>query len=150
MLTAGGKLDLRSGGPSDDLDSLGSVRRTVYGRVSRERSPDVYRLFDLPDPKTHGEKRDPTTTPVQQLYFLNSPFVRQTAAALAKEAAGGGKADPEAVARVMFRRALLRDPGRDELRLALELTRPTAGTGPPVWESLAQVLLTCNEFLFLN
>ena len=149
MLQVSGQLDLRAGGPSDDLDRPASVRRTVYGRVSRQRPPDVHRLFDLPDPNTHGEKRGQTTTPVQQLYFLNSPFVRQAAAALVKQATAADL-PPPGVIDAMFRRVLLRDPTADEAARAWRLVEPTDVGDAPAWESLAQVLLASNEFLFLN
>jgi hypothetical protein len=147
MLQVSGQLSLAGGGPSDNLDSPKSVRRTVYGSVSRQRPSDVHRLFDLPDPKGHGEKREVTTTPLQQLYFLNSPFVRQAAAALAKVAAGKSAEDGT---RGLFRRALLRDPTSDELKTARELIRPAREGGPPAWELLAQALLASHEFLYLN
>jgi hypothetical protein len=144
-----GRLNLDGGGPSDDLDRAGSVRRTVYGKVSRQRPADIHRLFDLPDPKAHGEKREATTTPLQQLYFLNSPFVRDSAAALAKKVAAADRSD-EDVVRELFRRTLLRDPTADELDTALRLVEPARAGDPPAWGLLAQVLLASNEFLFLN
>ncbi len=56
ILQVSGQLNLAGGGPSDNLDGLRSVRRTVYGKVSRERPADIHRLFDLPDPRaTRGE-----------------------------------------------------------------------------------------------
>lgn len=146
-LQVSGQLNLGGGGPSDDLDNLRSVRRTVYGRVSRQRPSDIHRLFDLPDPKAHGEKREPTTTPVQQLYFLNSPFVRQAASQLAKAVAGKSAEDG---AKSLFRRVLLRDPTPDELKTALKLVQTAREGAPPAWELLAQALLASNEFLFLN
>jgi hypothetical protein len=146
-LQVSGQLNLVGGGPSDNLDSPRSLRRTVYGRVSRERPSDIHRLFDLPDPKAHGEKREATTTPIQQLYFLNSPFVRQAAAALAKTAAGKSAEDGT---KALFRRVLLRDPTADELDTALGLIRPAREDDPPAWALLAQVLLSSNEFLYLN
>ncbi len=148
VLQVSGQLNLAGGGPSDNLDSPRSVRRTVYGKVSRERPADIHRLFDLPDPRGHGEKREATTTPVQQLYFLNSPFVRQSAAALAR-ATTAGRAGEDA-ANALFRRVLLRDPTADELETAMRLVRPAREGGPPAWELLAQALLASNEFLFLN
>jgi hypothetical protein len=148
VLAVSGRLDLRGGGPSDDLDRPNSVRRTVYGVVSRQRLPDVYRLFDLPDPKFHGEKRDHTTTPVQQLYFLNSPFVRQSAAAVVTAVVRPQDSAREVV-RAMYRRVLLRDPTRPETEAAVRLARADED-GEPAWELLAQVLLASNEFLFLN
>ncbi|MDY3554375.1 PSD1 and planctomycete cytochrome C domain-containing protein [Gemmata sp. JC717] len=147
ILQVSGQLSLSGGGPSDNLDDLRSVRRTVFGRVSRERPSDVHRLFDLPDPKTHGEKREATTTPVQQLYFLNSPFVRQAAKQLAK--AADGKPADEGV-RALFRKVLLRDPNPDELGTARGLVRPARAGDAPAWALLAQALLASNEFLYLN
>jgi hypothetical protein len=147
-LHVSGRLDLDGGGPSDDLDSTRSVRRTVYGKVSRQRPSDLHRLFDLPDPKSHGEKREATTTPVQQLYFLNSPFVSRSAAALAKFT--DQDSSEEDGVRTLFRRTLLRDPTTDEIEAALRLVRPAKDGDPPAWALLAQVLLASNEFLFLN
>ncbi|WP_246173562.1 PSD1 and planctomycete cytochrome C domain-containing protein [Limnoglobus roseus] len=150
-LQVSGQLSLAGGGPSDNLDSPRNTRRTVYGKVSRERPADIHKLFDLPDPRGHGEKRETTTTPVQQLYFLNSPFVRQSASAVAKASAttSTGQSDEDR-AKAIFRRVLLRDPTADELATALNLVRPTKDGDPPAWELLAQTLLASNEFLFLN
>ena len=148
ILQVSGQLDPSGGGPSDNLDGPRTVRRTVYGKVSRERPADIHRLFDLPDPRGHGEKREATTTPVQQLYFLNSPFVRQAATALAKATTTGQTA--EGGAKSLFRRVLLRNPTADELETAMKLVHPAPEGGPPAWELLAQALLASNEFLFLN
>ncbi|HEY2909254.1 MAG TPA: PSD1 and planctomycete cytochrome C domain-containing protein [Gemmataceae bacterium] len=148
MLQVSGRLDLAGGGPSDDLDRGRGYRRTVYGKVSRQRPSDIHRLFDLPDPKAHGEKREVTTTPLQQLYFLNSPFVRQMSASLARTAVDGKKGE-DAVA-ALFRKALLRDPTSDEMRTASELVKPKRPGDSPAWELLAQALLVSNEFLFLE
>ncbi|HVL15264.1 MAG TPA: PSD1 and planctomycete cytochrome C domain-containing protein [Gemmata sp.] len=147
MLQVSGRLDLAGGGPSDNLDSPRSVRRTVYGKVSRERPADVHRLFDLPDPRAHGEKREATTTPVQQLYFLNSPFVRQSAEALARTVAGKSVEDGT---KALFRRVLLRDPTSDESKTAAKLIEPAKAGDQPAWTLLAQALLASNEFLYLN
>ena len=149
MLLVSGRLDLRAGGPSDDLDDADGARRTVYGKVSRQRPPDVHRLFDLPDPKAHGEKREPSTTPPQQLYFLNSPFVRKCSEGAAKAAVANG-ATPDEVGRALYRRVLARDPRSGELAAAVRLAAPPGGKGAPAWELVAQVLLASNEFVFLN
>ncbi|QDU23653.1 PSD1 and planctomycete cytochrome C domain-containing protein [Urbifossiella limnaea] len=144
MLQVSGRLDLRGGGPSDDLDGPFAVRRTVYGKVSRQRAADVHRLFDLPDPKAHGERREPTVTPLQQLYFLNSPFVRGAAVGVARLAARDASS-PRDVMRQLYRRVLLRGPTAAETAAGLAL----AGE-PAAWDVLAQALLVSNEFLFLD
>ena len=72
---------------------------------------------------------------------MNSPFMLQTAAALAQRAAAGS--DEERVDR-LYRIALGRPPSRDELALATEFARSNA------WPRLAQTLLMTNEFMFID
>ncbi len=147
-LQVSGQLNLAGGGPSENLDDLRSKHRTVFGKVSRERPADIHRLFDLPDPRGHGEKREVTTTPVQQLYFLNSPFVRQASVKLANSASEGRTGEDVAIE--LFRRVLLREPTTAELATAMRLVQPMNEGSTPAWELLAQTLLASNEFLFLN
>src|SRR5262249_10566683 len=88
VLSGGGSLDGRLGGASGDLSKPDNVRRTLYGTVKRRELDDVLRLHDFPDPTTHSAARTPTTTPLQQLFVLNSPFMRQQAQALARRLDG--------------------------------------------------------------
>ena len=82
-----GRLDQSIGGPPLALDSPGNLRRTIYGQVNRYDLADMLRLFDFPDPLAHSPGRDPTTTPLQQLFVLNSDFLQQQAAALSQRVA---------------------------------------------------------------
>jgi hypothetical protein len=135
MLRAAGTLDDQMYGPSEDLDRAASVRRTVYGRVSRSRLSNVLKLYDFPDPAQTSPGRDQTTTSLQQLFVMNSAFIRQQAAALAKTS--------EDDVRTLYRKALSRDPSQKELDLAAEYL--TTGT----LEQYAQILLSTNEEIFL-
>src|SRR6185369_10711359 len=64
-----------------DLD--GSLHRSVYLPVLRDRLPDVLDLFDFGDPSLVNGDRDTTNVPVQALYLMNSPFVQARAKGLA-------------------------------------------------------------------
>ncbi len=64
-----------------DLD--GSVHRSVYLPVIRDRLPDVLDLFDFAEPKLVTGDRETTNVPIQALYLLNSPFVLDRAASFA-------------------------------------------------------------------
>ena len=68
-----------------DLD--GSVHRSVYLPVIRDRLPDALELFDFAEPSLVSGRRDTTNVPVQALYLMNSPFVQKQAAALASRLA---------------------------------------------------------------
>lgn len=65
-----------------DLD--GSLHRTVYLPVLRDRLPDVLDLFDFADPSRVTGDRETTNTPTQAHYLMNSSFVEQRAAAMAQ------------------------------------------------------------------
>jgi len=149
ILQVTGTLDRTAGGPSEDLEQPSSRRRTIYGRVSRQRGPDIHRLFDFPDANRHGEARTPTTTPLQQLYFLNSPFVQGQADTLAGLVPA--EAAPEEGVRTLFRRILLRNPRPDEIRLSVGLLGDAGASDRRArWRMLAQSLLSSNEFLFVD
>jgi hypothetical protein len=127
-------------GPSADLDAVGNLRRTVYGKVSRARLHTVFGLYDLPDPNQHSPGRDVTVTPLQQLFVLNSSFLQDQAAALARLVKSGP--DERAVVRDLYRRVLAREPDAAEVDLALTYLR---GNSVPLF---AQALLATNEFIF--
>lgn len=65
-----------------DLD--GSLHRSVYLPVIRDRLPDVLELFDFAEPSMVTGERETTNVPVQALYLMNSSFVQDRAKALAQ------------------------------------------------------------------
>jgi hypothetical protein len=133
-------LDERMFGPSENVDSEQSVRRTVYGRVSRSRLSDLLRIYDFPDPAQTAPERDSTTSSLQQLFVMNSPFMHETAAAIVKSIAAD--LDGAAQVRALYRRVLARDPEASELDLAQSyLSKGTL-------EQYARILLSVNEEIF--
>ncbi len=140
ILRASGNLDETMYGPSGDVDDAAYNRRTVYGRVARGRLSNVLGLYDFPDPTQTSPGRDLTTTSLQQLFVLNSPFLHQQAEALAGQVAE--ESDNPARIRALFRKILSRDPTPEELDAAL--TYLSKGTVA----QYAQVLLSTNEEIF--
>ena len=72
ILQASGELDLTMGGPSQDIDGTEPARRTVYSKISRGQLHSLLQLYDFPDASQHAPSRQFTTTPLQQLFVLNS------------------------------------------------------------------------------
>ena len=139
LLFVAGNLDLQMGGPPVPL-AEDNHRRTVYGFVSRRKLDPMLTLFDFPNPNTTSEQRVVTSTPLQRLYMINSSFVEDQAAALAKGLTGN---DPERVGRI-YRVLFARRPTSRELGLALAFLQKNT------WKEYARVLLNSNEFLFVN
>ncbi len=140
LLQAAGLLKLEMYGPSLDLDALDNERRTVYGRVNRGRTSDILRLYDFPNPFQTSPARNLTITPLQELFVLNSPFIKQLSAALTK--AVETESDNHARITQLYRKVLARNPNAEESKAAL--TYLSAAT----IEQFAQVLLATNEEVF--
>jgi hypothetical protein len=151
ILAAAGVLDLQVGGPAVEIASGDNVRRTVYGRIDRYELNDMLRLYDFPDPLGHSPRREPTTTPLQQLFVLNSPFLQQQAEHLAKRVQ---QDCPDDVAAQIERAYLLlfgRTPTSEELQLGREFLSSGVAEDPrEAWTRYAQVLLGSNEFFFVD
>ncbi len=152
MLAVTGLLDGRPGGAAQELSSVDNHRRTLYGLVKRRDLDDLLRLYDFPDATVHSPGRVPTTTPLQQLFVLNSDFIAAQAAALFARLKSEGVDDAERVRRAY--QLLFGRPATDgQVQVALEYLA-TGGDDPAArehsWRQYAQVLLGSNEFMFVD
>jgi mono/diheme cytochrome c family protein len=139
LLDVAGNLDLQMGGPPGQLNDK-NRRRTVYGFVSRRKLDPMLALFDFPNPNNSSEQRVVTNVPLQRLFMMNSGFVEQQAAGLAKRLTGD---DGERV-RQAYRLLYGRPPSPEEVQLAVAFVRKSN------WNEYARVLLNSNEFEWVN
>src|SRR5215831_1668475 len=156
ILFVAGDLDLKEmGGPSKDF-GLENTRRTVYCKVSRFRLNNYLQVFDFPNPSFTAEQRFSTNVPVQRLYFMNNDFVYEQAEKLAKRVFAKGSDEARIVEayRVLYGRA----PSKQEVEIGLQFLRTTPEkpgnniSGEPItaWKEYARVLLSANEFEFVD
>jgi mono/diheme cytochrome c family protein len=155
MLAAAGTLDPTLGGSSGDLNSPDYRRRTSYGAISRHDLNPLLRLFDFPDPNVTSDARPVTTVPLQQLFVLNSEFMVRNAKALAARLQAA-KPDDAGRIRLAFLRLYGRPPTGHETDLGLAFLADESraagldGIKLSRWEQYAQVLLSANEFLYVD
>jgi hypothetical protein len=140
MLSVSGELDRKLGGPSQPLDAK-FLRRTLYAKTSRFQQDETLSLFDLPAAAVTCEQRVVTNVPLQKLYFLNSDQVALRAAALAKRIQ---KRDKSSAVAQAYRLLFQREPSDAESQAALGFL--SKGT----WPQYAQVLLSSNEFAYVD
>jgi hypothetical protein len=150
LLAAAGRLDRSVGGPSLDPLDPEAARRTVYSAVSRLQPNRMLTLFDFPDPNAHADRRTETTTPLQKLFVLSSPFMVAQADALAErlrtEVPSGD--DGYRIERA-YRLLYGRPAAEAEIRLGLAFL--AGGDDRPArWRQYAHVLLAANEMLFID
>ncbi len=159
ILLAAGTLDSRMGGPGFSgfrveaenvrhyhaKASYGPAdwRRMLYmTKVRQEREP-TFGVFDCPDFNQTAPSRSRSTTPLQALSLLNSPFVLQQAGLLAKRLRHEAGADTRTQVARACQLALGREPTREELADANRLVAEHS------LEAFCRALFNANEFLFL-
>lgn len=142
LLQISGNLDRTMYGPSVNIDT--ATRRTVYGNLSRTRSgSEVLKLYDVPQPMQHIPMRLVTINPLQALFVMNSTFIQDQAATLAKAVENERK--PEDKIRALYRKVFARDPNPAEIELGLNYLDHLGGADLAQY---AQALLSTNEVIF--
>jgi len=153
MLSVSGLLDRSVGGPAAELSDLGHCRRTLYGSVKRSDLDDMLRLNDFPDPTAHSPGRDITTTPLQQLFALNSPFIERQSAALLSRLEREASEEITDRIELAYRLLFSRSPTPQQLQLAADFLTANCPNQSPTaeaWRHYLQALLVSNEFMFID
>jgi hypothetical protein len=157
ILAASGSLDRTMGGPhpfparkdwnfskaAPFYAVYPSDRRSVYLMQQRLKRHPYLALFDGADPNASTEARFTSTTSIQALFMMNSPFVHDQAARFAAR----------------LRAEAPEDRTRIDLAHRIALGRPA--TGPEIaegeaflrradWTAYAKVLLSSNEFVYVD
>ena len=159
ILAVTGKLDLTMGGAGFDLfepnnnyvkvytpkaePGPDTWRRMVYQAKPRMQLENVFGTFDCPDAGQIAPRRTSSTTPLQALSLLNSPFLLQQAGFLAerlKRDAGAGFA---AQVRRAFALLYGRTSSPDEENAGAKFIEEQGLT------ALCRALLNTNEFLYV-
>ena len=118
-------------------------RRLLYQERFRRVDDQIFTAFDFPDCGQVRAKRPVSTTPLQALNLLNSPFIVDQAQRIAQRALLRAEAGESDSVRECFLLLVHREPSADELRICRQIAQE---------ESLAIVcraLINSNEFVFL-
>lgn len=159
ILSVSGNLDLRMGGPGFDLfepngnyvkvynpkKEFGPAewRRMVYQSKPRMRLDDTFGAFDCPDAGQIAPKRTTSTTPLQSLNLLNSPFAIAQANIFASRLEKETGADPRAQVRRAFWLAFGREPSPPEDEASRKIIEQH-GLGV-----FCRALFNANEFVYV-
>ena len=137
-----------------------SNHRSVYLMTQRNRRHPYLALFDSADPNLSIGSRQPTTTPTQALYLMNSEFVHVQARGFAARLLRSKGTNKERV-RLAFELGHGRQPPEGEFQAAVDFLSNYVGQLSTVtqeqtdhrlaaWSALARVILTSNAFLFVD
>ena len=133
-----------------------SPRRTLYMPVRRGSIPTILATFDYGDATTSGDGRPRTNVAPQALFMMSSRFVVERAAGFAKRLLDDQSlSDAQRIERA-YLMALTRRPDPAEIDSALtyigDLEKKLGGADAHTvaWQSFCHVLMSTNEFLYLN
>jgi hypothetical protein len=137
-----------------------SNHRTVYLMTQRIQRHPYLALFDGPDTNHSTEQRTSSTVPLQALYLLNNEFVKARAEGLARTLLAKSSEDGKRI-ELAFALAWSRPPQSAEVDKGLAYLQrykeALAEAGVPedkreleAWTSYARVMLTANEFLYVD
>ena len=137
-----------------------SNHRSVYLMTQRNRRHPYLALFDSADPNLSIGRRQPTITPTQALYLMNSVFVHTQANGLARRLIRSQGTTDERV-RLAFELVHGRQPPQAEFQAAVDFipayverlsstAEDKADRQLAAWSALARVVLTSNAFLFVD
>ncbi len=155
ILQASGKLKTEIGGRSFRIHNVKKTyaqwqvvdnhseetwRRMIYQERMRRVDDQIFTAFDFPDCGQVRAKRPVSTTPLQALNLMNSPFVVEQCKLIAERAV---EERPDDALTRSFELLINRQPTADELEICKEIVE-TSGL-----EIVCRSLINSNEFAFL-
>jgi hypothetical protein len=96
-------------------------RRSLYVYRKRSVPSPLLTTFDAPSREVCTARRDTTCTPLQAFVTLNETTYLEAARVLAERTIRDGEVDAGARIRLLFRRALSREPDAEEARILTSL-----------------------------
>ncbi len=160
ILFVSGKLDLTMGGPGYDAFKPDNsyvhiyvpkeefeatdFRRMIYQWKPRVEQDITFGVFDCPDATQSTPKRVSSTSPLQALSLLNSPFMNRQATVFARRLEDESGADCHEQVRRAFLLAFGRPPDDEESRVSEAFVRDEG------LELFCRALYNANEFIYLN
>jgi hypothetical protein len=131
-------------------------RRSVYLMTQRLFRHSFLGLFDGPDTMQSTATRSSVNVPGQALYLMHSKFVRDQSLCFADRALEQSGSDSDRL-QWMWQRAYARDPKSSEVQTSLrhlgdyaEVAKDRQHLQRNAWAGIARVLLTSNEFFFVD
>jgi hypothetical protein len=155
LIAVSRRLEPHSGGRPIELspDDPKSVCRRIYLHIDRQEIPRFARYFDFPSPDFTSPQRPITTVPQQQLFFLNSPFVRRQADTLSEQITKLNISNVNRF-RELNRRVFARDSTLSDHEIEQTLRafqNEFRKYGPEkLWSVLAHAMLQSNEFIMME
>ncbi len=126
-------------------------KRSVYLPILRNSLPEMMRIFDAAEPSLIVGKRNQTTVPTKALYLMNSQFINNQAANMARRVANNAKNKDDRI-KFAYNLAFSRLATIEEISNAKEFLNKLSlnKNTNEQWAMLCQALLASAEFRYIE
>ena len=144
MLVASGRL-------ADSGESI-NKKRSMFEKLDRNKIPEMFNVFDYPNPSLVSGNRNASTVPTQALFMMNSNFVLKEARAAAVKILEMEELNDQQRLVFAYKTTLGRIPSDGEKSLALAYLKKHAGSTnqQDAWDGILHGLFACLDFRYLN
>src|SRR5262249_12966146 len=136
-----------------NYENYDSSRRSVYLPVIRSDVYKLFQTFDFADPSTLTGKRPTTTVAPQARFMMNGELMQKETARLAEALLKLTQLDDAGRLRLVYEGAYSRPPKEKEAQRALDFLKRYQSAGASrqqAWQGLCRVLLSSNEFVYIE
>jgi hypothetical protein len=144
MLLASGQITFEN--------SKANQNRSLFQKIDRNKIPEIFAVFDYPNPGLVSGNRNTSTVPTQALFMMNSDFVMRQAVLTVQNIFGRKSVDVERKIKLVFLSCLGREPNYDEKKLVYSYLDQSLHeeTRAKAMEGLVHSLFACLDFRYLN
>jgi hypothetical protein len=136
----------------DDSGKSINKKRSMFEKLDRNEIPEMFNVFDYPNPSLVSGNRNASTVPTQALFMMNSNFVLNEAKAAAAKILKEEGLDDQQRLVLAYKTTLGRIPSDEEKSLALAYLRKQGGSTnqQDAWGGILHGLFACLDFRYLN
>jgi hypothetical protein len=144
MLLASGKISFENS-PRNEI-------RSVFVEINRNKVPEIFEVFDYPNPGLVSGNRNASTVPTQALFMMNNDFVIKQASLAAKNIFDRKYLMNEQMIKFAFLTCLAREPTHEEKKLINQFLgdERKGELNEKEMEGLVHSLFACLDFRYLH
>jgi hypothetical protein len=144
MLVASGRISFSREGMAK--------KRSMFEKLDRNKIPEMFDVFDYPNPGLVSGNRNASTVPTQALFMMNNGFVLKEATVAADNILALKSLEDEQRLVLAYLTCLGREPSDAEKTLALAYLNGNINDSDAkeAWSGIIHGLFGCIDFRYLN
>ena len=126
--------------------------RSLFKKIDRNKIPEIFDIFDYPNPSLVTGKRNTSVVPTQALFMMNNEFVIEHAGLVGQKIQALKNLDIEQKIKLAFLTCIGREPYEEERKLAVEYFKQSTNKKESsiAIDGLVHSLFACLDFRYLN